>query len=67
MNRSLLFLSIGLLVFTACKKNNTNPEAEERKPEVIVKAITENLATADSISVFTTALKSLPLTTEETA
>ena len=68
MKRSLLFLSIALLPFTSCKKNNSNPEEqEERKPEVIVKAITESLVSADSISVFTAALKSLPLTTEETA
>lgn len=68
MKKNLLIAFALIISFTACKKERPpEPDAEARKPEVLIKDITEKLAAADSISTFTNALKSMALKAEETA
>lgn len=68
MKKNLLIAFALIISLTACKKERTpEPEVEGRKPEVLIKDITEKLAAADSISTFTNALKSMALKAEETA
>jgi hypothetical protein len=67
MKRNLLIAFTLVVSLMACKKDKPPvPEVEERKPDVVVKAITEKLAAADSISTFTAALKTMNLTAAET-
>ncbi|WP_316812459.1 fasciclin domain-containing protein [Pedobacter heparinus] len=68
MKKNLLIAFALIISLMACKKDKpAEPEVEDRKPEVLIKAITEKLAAADSISTFTNALKSMALKAEETA
>lgn len=68
MKKNLLIAFALIISLMACKKEKpAEPVIEERKPEVLIKNITEKLAAADSISTFTEALKSINLTVEETA
>ncbi|MBB5436657.1 hypothetical protein HDC92_000321 [Pedobacter sp. AK017] len=68
MKKNLLIAFTLVISLMACKKEKTpEPETEERKPEVLIKNITEKLAAADSISNFNNALKSMKLRAEETA
>ena len=59
---------LAVIIFLAfsCKKSENKPE-NKRDPEILITELTSSLVSADSISHFTSALKNINLSTEETA
>ncbi|WP_256009903.1 fasciclin domain-containing protein [Desertivirga xinjiangensis] len=59
-------LAVIIFITFSCKKSENKPE-NKRDPEILITELTTSLSSADSISDFTSALKNVNLSNEETA